>query len=861
VYEPAARRRAHGVYKDAPMRERSETLAITPRLLIATDFDGTLARIVDDPRAAAAPPAVLDLLRGAARMPQTAVAVVSGRGLADLRKRLGTIEGAWLVGGHGAEISGPHTSYTPEGVSQLLESIAEPLRRAAPPEAGFLHERKATGIAVHFRAVEARTAKKAVAEILETIAAPAGMGVCHGKKVIDLLAVDADKGSTLQKLRHETGATGVIYLGDDVTDEDAFGTLGPDDLSIKIGVPPTKADYCLPSVEDAHDLIGRLVEHRAAWLLTTRAPAIQDHAILSDQRTIAVVAPDARVAWLCLPRADSHAVFASLLDSPKAGHWSVAPSDGLPASGQRYLTDTFTLETSWPGMRVTDYLDGSGGRAFQRAGRTDLVRTIEGRGSARVDFAPRLDFGRTRTRLVAAENGVIVEGSADMIVLFSPGVAWSIREQDGGKVASAAVSLDHGPVVMELRIGTRSLAPSRIPESLRRAQTERAWSGWVSSLRLPSIATDLCRRSALVLRALTYGPTGAVFAAGTTSLPETAGGVRNWDYRFCWPRDAAIAGAALVRLGNTGVAMRFLDWLMAIVERCAGPERLRPVYTVSGEELGPEAELSHLRGYRASRPVRIGNAAAQQVQRDVFGPIVDLVYLLAEAGAAISPDHWRLVEAMALAVERGWQEPDHGIWEVRSERRHHVHSKVMSWLALDRAVKLAGQFFGVQRDAWAALRDRIRDEVIEKGFEPRMNAFVAAYDLHEPDASALSVGLFGLIDPADSRFVGTVDLVQHRLLEGGTVYRYRYDDALAGPEGGFHICTGWLAESLLRLGRRDEAEVLFKKLCASVGPTGLLSEQWCPTEQTGLGNLAQAYSHAALINTAVALSHDARGVR
>ena len=839
------------------MRNSLTQLAQASRLLIASDFDGTLAPIVAHPDQASPVPGVMDTLRRAARLPQTCVAIISGRSITDLNARMGQIEGAWLVGGHGAEIQGPNIQLAPEGCELALDMLAEQLRAVAPPEKGFLHERKPASIALHFRNVPDSDSKPALLEVERLASGMTGVRKSHGKMVVELMVVDADKGGALCRIQHATGATGTFFVGDDVTDEDAFKRMSERDLAVKIGAGKTYAHEKVATIEDAHVLLAALVDAREAWLRSITRPSLEQYSVLSDQRTLAVVSPSANVEWFCLPRIDGGSIFSSLLDGESMGFWSISPASGETPTGQRYRDHSFTIETTWPTMRVLDYLDGSGGRTFQRAGRSDLVRVIEGQrggGRARVVLAPRLDYGRARTKIIPVEQGLIVDGAADPLVLFSPGVEWSITEEAGNETATAEIDLSGEPVVLELRAGTRSLVASRIPEATRRAQTERAWTVWAESLVLPPIATDLCRRSAQVLRALSYGPTGAMVAAGTTSLPESAGGERNWDYRFCWPRDAAVACAALVGLGNTGVAMRYLDWLLGVVDRCAGPERLRPIYTVDGTELGAEAELSHLSGYRASRPVRIGNAAARQVQIDVFGPIVQLIYTLAEAGAAISIDHWRLVDAMVTAVERTWHDPDHGIWEVRTDKHHHVHSKAMCWLALDRAVKLAEQFGAERREAWAALRDRIRDEVLERGYERRLGGFVAAYDRHEPDAAALAVGLTGLIDPDDSRFRGTVRLVQDRLLEGGTVYRYRYDDGIPGPEGGFHLCTGWLIESLVLIGERDEAKRLFDSLCASAGATGMMTEQWCPKERIGLGNTPQAYSHAAIINSALVLS-------
>lgn len=836
------------------MKSKIAQMARVQRLLVASDFDGTLAAIAPQPHLASPVPRAMEILRSAARLPQTCVAIVSGRALADLRSRLGALPGAWFVGGHGAEISGPNITLVPQDYSRVLDAVAAALRGIAPPGEGYLHERKPAGIAVHFRGVDARAAADAVDRVTRLASSHAGLILRHGKMVVEVLAADTNKGVALRALKRSTGATGVVFFGDDVTDEDGFRELGERDLAIKIGDGATDADFSVSSLDEAHALLSELVDAREAWLREVRRPSIQDYSILSDLRTIAVVSPGGVVEWLCLPRADGSGVFSSLIGEPSMGQWSIASASDPGPPSQRYLGSTLTLETCWPSVRVVDYLDGSAGRTFQRAGRTDLVRVVEGTGRALVRFAPRLDFGRARTKLLVADGGLLVEGGSDPLVLCSPGVEWVVTEADGSGVATAELDLGARSFVLELRAGTRSLVPAKVPEANRREQTAAVWNQWARSLTIPRVESDLCRRSALVLRALVHGPTGALLAAGTTSLPETAGGARNWDYRFCWPRDAAVACAALVRLGNLGVAMKYLDWLLGVVDRCAGPERLRPIYSVTGEELGAEAELSHLSGYRSSQPVRVGNAAARQVQLDVFGPIVELISLLSEAGAAISPDHWRLVEAMTTAVERSWREPDHGIWEVRTDKRHHVHTKVMCWLALDRAVRLADHFAGPRRDSWISLRDLIREEILVQGFDEGLGGFVAAYDLREPDASALSVGLTGMIGPDDPRFTGTVELVRSRLLDRGTVSRYRYDDGLPGPEGGFHLCTGWLVESLVMIGALGEARALFESLCKAAGATGLMCEQWCPVENTGLGNTPQAYSHAAVINAAVALA-------
>jgi GH15 family glucan-1,4-alpha-glucosidase len=555
--------------------------------------------------------------------------------------------------------------------------------------------------------------------------------------------------------------------------------------------------------------------------------------------------------WLCVPRIDSGALFAELVGGTEAGYFSIEPvSTGAPPR-QTYAGDSFVLTTRWDGVTVTDYFDCTAGRPFQRAGRTDLVRVLEGSGRVVVRFAPRIDFGRVATRLNPREGGLEVDGGSDPVALCSPGVSWSISEDGPHQTAVAEIDLHGAPIALELRYGVASLKAGVPSEPERRRQTERFWSGWAGTLRLPNVLADQVRRSALALKALCQGPTGAIAAAATTSLPAPLGGVRNWDYRYCWPRDACLAGAALIRLGNTGTAMKLLDWMVGVVDSLESPERLRPIYTVSGGNLGSEAEIGQLAGYGRSRPVRVGNAAANQVQLDVFGPIVDMVALLSEAGAPVTPQYWRLVEAMVRAVAARWQEPDHGIWELRTLKRHHVHTKVMCWQAVSRAMVLAEHVLGRARPDWAALRDTIAAEVMELGWSTQIGAFTSAYGESTLDAATLLIGLTGLVPVTDPRFISTVEAVSRALRVGPTVYRYRYDDGLPGIEGGFNLCTGWMIESLCLIGRVDEAVDLLNRYAALAGPTGLLSEQFDPDTGLSLGNFPQAYSHLALINAAV----------
>ena len=585
---------------------------------------------------------------------------------------------------------------------------------------------------------------------------------------------------------------------------------------------------------------------------------IEQHSLLSDQRTAAIVTPDARVVWLCEPRIDSPPLLAELLGGPDAGFFAVRPLQAAGDPVQRYIAHSMVLETSWDGVSVVDYLDCSGRLPAEPASHGRLVRVLDGHRRAVVEFAPRR--GPEGTRLDRGDGGIKMRGD-DLFppLLRSPGLRWHIESDDRDDTARVEVDLSAGPVVLELLWGPgASKYPSAEPE--RRSATIDHWRGWVDRLTLPRLQTDLVRRSALVLKALCHGPTGAIIAAPTTSLPQELGGSRNWDYRYCWMRDASMAASTLVRLGSIDEAMALLDWLLRLIDSGGAElDHLAPIYTVDGRALPPEKSHPDLPGYAGSHPVRIGNAAEQQVQTDVFGPVMELVWRLGRAGAPLGEHHWRLVELLVDAVDRRWREPDQGIWEIRAAPRHHVHSKTMCWLAVDRGIALATGVFDRSVPAWERLRGTIAAEILSEGWNPGENAFTAAYGSTDLDSAVLAVGLSGLVPPGDARWLATVEAIEAQLRVGPTLYRYRRDDGLPGQPSGFNLMTSWLIDAKVLIGDLDGARALFDDYAALAGPTGLLSEEYDPVTGQTRGNFPQAYSHLGLIENALNLAETAGG--
>ena len=836
--------------------EALSLIAQTPQLLVATDYDGTIAPIVDDPMRAVPDREIAVALRSLANLDQTHVGVISSRALRDLAAMSRLPAEIHLVGSHGSEFDVDFAMQMDEETLARRNDLGEALAEIARRYPGSSLEQKPASVAFHVRNAAADSMADAVAEVEALANASEELTLSKGKMVCEVGVMQTSKGKALDTLRTNVSATAVLFMGDDITDEDAFTSLQGPDVGVKVGEGDTAATYRISDTDEVALLVCTLAAMRSEWLAGAGLVPIEQHSLLSDQRTAAITTPDARVTWFCAPRLDDPAIFAELLGGPTAGFFAIRSNDGQGPSLQRYAGNTMILETIWPSMTVTDYLDVSDGRPTLLAGRSDLIRHISGSGTAVVEFAPRLDFGRFPTQIEVRGDGLEVVGARDLIVLRSPNVEWTIESVGQHQTAIAEVDLSNGPVTLELRVGTASLR-AESAESRKRDLTRRFWADWADKLELPAEAADFVRRSALVLKALVYGPSGGIAAAATTSLPEHIGGVRNWDYRYCWLRDAAMSAAALVRLGSHEEAMDYLDWVLGVLDSSGGEAaRLNPLYALDGGKLPPEADITELAGYGGSRPVRVGNAADNQVQLDVFGPVVDLVHLLGERGAPLSSRHWRLVEDMVGAVELRWSEADHGIWEIRSAPRHHVYSKVMCWLTVDRAISIATDVFERERPDWQTLRDTIAADIFEHGWNEGVQSFTTAYDGTDLDASVLMIGLSGLVGADDPRFAATVRAVEAQLREGPTVYRYHHEDGLPGAEGGFHLMTSWLIDSYVLLGETEEARNVFRKLLATAGETGLLAEEYDPVHHRSLGNHPQAYSHLGVINNALRLSAD-----
>ncbi len=587
---------------------------------------------------------------------------------------------------------------------------------------------------------------------------------------------------------------------------------------------------------------------------------IEEHGVIGDLHTVALIGTNGAIDFWCFPHFDSPAVFAALLDDEKGGTFQIAPLE--PATHkQLYLYDSNVLVTrflSEAGVgEVTDFMpvrDKTAGRFEHQIVR--LVEVVRGSMTFRIVCAPAFDFARATHRVTLTEGGAIFESAALSLVLKTT-VPLTIEEDARGGAVVVDVTLQAGEsVCFELSehapgepVSPRST--SQVRESIQ--QTAKWWRSWLGTGLYEGRWREMVNRSALVLKLLTFQPTGAIVAAPTTSLPEQIGGARNWDYRYTWIRDASFTLYGLLRVGFTGEARQFMEWLSARLHEVNADGSLRLMYSIDGKHELIEETLDHLKGYRGSKPVRTGNGAHGQLQLDIYGELMDAVYLYNKHGAPIGYDLWTKLRSVVDWVCEHWQEPDEGIWEVRGGRRQFVYSKVMCWVAVDRALRLADKrSFPAPRARWLQVRDAIYEEIMTRGWNEQRQAFVQSYDSDVLDASLLMMPLVFFMSPMDPRMGATLDAIMSELVSDSLVYRYnvaRTGDGLDGEEGTFSICTFWLVEALTRAGRVDEARLIFEKMLTYANHLGLYSEQIGKTGEA-LGNFPQAFTHLALISAA-----------
>ncbi len=577
---------------------------------------------------------------------------------------------------------------------------------------------------------------------------------------------------------------------------------------------------------------------------------LEDYGFIGDLETGALIGKNGSIDWLCMPRFDSGALFAALLGDERNGRWQIAPANPEYRSMQRYRRDTLVLETEFETsdgvVRVIDFMPPTGEPEVMR-----IVRGVEGRVWMRMDLTVRFDYGSIVPWVRKIGGGVSIVAGPDALCL----------------TCDSDVRIEGSSVVQDFEIGAGDSKdfilvwhlshvdpPSASTAAETLVMTENYWRGWCRPCCYEGKWEELVNRSLITLKALTYGPTGGVVAAPTTSLPEEIGGVRNWDYRYCWIRDATFTLLAFMDAGYINEAAAWRDWMLRAV--AGSPKELQIMYGPAGERRLTEYELPWLAGYENSKPVRVGNHASTQLQLDVYGELMDAMHQARCHGLEPDPYAWDVMTHFIEFLQEAWRLPDEGIWEVRGPRRHFTHSKVMAWVAFDRAIKmLDGTRQNGPRERWKEQRRVLHREICERGFNKDVGAFTQYYGGESLDASLLMIPLVGFLPPEDERVIGTVKAIEEQLLRDGFVYRYLTEgetcvDGLPPGEGAFLPCSFWLADNYVLLGRREEAEEVFERLVSIANPLGLLAEEYSPGAKRLVGNFPQAFSHVGLINTA-----------
>jgi GH15 family glucan-1,4-alpha-glucosidase len=587
--------------------------------------------------------------------------------------------------------------------------------------------------------------------------------------------------------------------------------------------------------------------------------SLYDYGLIGNERTGALVSRRGSIDWACLPRFDSPSVFGRLLDADRGGYHRVSTAETC-VSHQQYIPGTNILTTFFELRRgvallLADFMPmGPAGTGI--GGDPRIVRRMIARGApidVEIEADPRFDYGRSESHWRLEGTLAQAQAGADRLSMTAP---WAWRPEGAGVVARGRVEPGQSAYA-QVRWGDPPAAEPSAGALI--SVTDAYWRGWVSPTDAPMRRVAArwhpwVERSELVLKLLSYADSGVFVASPTTSLPEWPGGSRNWDYRYVWIRDAAFTAQVFLLLGHVAEARAYVRWAFDRAAELKDGAELRTVYTVDGGAPPTERDLPHLEGYRGSRPVRVGNAAADQRQLDMYGEILDSALLLEPLDPAFVRDRWATVERLADQTARLWTLPDSGIWEFRADPAHFVHSKLMCWVALDRAIQLAKTFGKTEPvDRWSRVADEIRAAILSRGYDDKLGAFVQAFDRHVLDASALRIALDGLLDPSDPRVLGTIAGVEARLSRGPFVQRYEGDDGLAGPEGSFLLCSFWLVESLAKSGQMERAIDNWRALLDVAGPLLLFSEQYDPVSNQPLGNYPQAFTHIGILRAAFAL--------
>jgi GH15 family glucan-1,4-alpha-glucosidase len=578
------------------------------------------------------------------------------------------------------------------------------------------------------------------------------------------------------------------------------------------------------------------------------ATRIENYALLGDTRTLALVSKHGSIDWLCAPRPDSGACFAALLGQPRHGCWSIAPADDSACSTRCYRDGTLVLETEFScasgRVRIVDCM-------LPEQSLPHVVRVVEGIEGVvpmRMELIIRFDYGRVVPWVRKHDGALLAIAGPDALTLRTP---LATRGEQLTTVAEFEVSAGQRVPFVLCWHPSNEPAPAAVAADESVANAERWWRSWIAQCTYSGPWRDAMVRSLVTLKALTYSPTGGILAAATTSLPERPGGVRNWDYRYCWLRDATFTLYALKLSGYHAEASAWRNWLRRAI--AGSPSQLQVMYGVAGERRIPELTLDWLPGYEHSQPVRLGNAAIGQFQLDVYGEVIDALHQGRRAALDGDAMSWP-VEAKILGfLEDAWREPDASLWEVRGPNQHFTHSKLMAWVAFDRGVK-AIERFGLKGplERWRRLRDEIRNEVLTRGYDARRGTFTQAFGSSKVDAALLMMPLVGFLPAGDPRMVGTVAAIERELMHDGLVARYRTEDGADGlpaGEGVFLLCSFWLADNYALMGRLDEARELFERLLALRNDVGLLAEEYDPHARRMLGNFPQAFSHVGMINT------------